>query len=141
MKSILTLHTILPHNKIYKAYKEDIMEKQEKKLNIFEKYLTLWVLLCIGAGIIIGKFVPQIAVTLDSMSVFQVSIPIAVCLFFMMYPIMVKIDFSEVINAGKTPKPVLMTLVINCAIKPFTMYLIATFFWALYLRILFPVQK
>lgn len=104
------------------------MEQKEKKLNIFEKYLTLWVLLCIGAGILLGKITPQVAITLDSFSVYQVSIPIAVCLFFMMYPIMVKIDFSEVIKAGKTPKPVLMTLGINWAIKPFTMYLIATFF-------------
>ena len=104
------------------------MEQKEKKLNIFEKYLTLWVLLCIGAGILLGKIAPQVAVTLDSFSVYQVSIPIAICLFFMMYPIMVKIDFSEVIKAGKTPKPVLMTLGINWAIKPFTMYLIATFF-------------
>ncbi|MBN2737936.1 MAG: ACR3 family arsenite efflux transporter [Spirochaetales bacterium] len=104
------------------------MKQKEKKLNIFERYLTLWVLLCIGAGILIGKIAPQLAVTLDSFSVYQVSIPIAVCLFFMMYPIMVKIDFSEVIKAGKTPKPVLMTLGVNWLIKPFTMYLIATFF-------------
>jgi len=62
------------------------------------------------------------------MSVYQVSIPIAICLFFMMYPIMVKIDFSEVVRAAKTPKPVAMTLIINWAIKPFTMYLIATLF-------------
>ena len=86
------------------------MEQKEKKLNIFEKYLTLWVLLCIGAGILLGRIAPQVAVALDSFSVYQVSIPIAVCLFFMMYPIMVKIDFSEVIKAGKTPKPVLLTL-------------------------------
>lgn len=104
------------------------MKQKEKKLNIFEKYLTLWVLLCIGTGIVIGKLAPQIAVALDSFSIYQVSIPIAFCLFFMMYPIMVKIDFSEVIKAGKTPKPVLMTLGINWLIKPFTMYLIATFF-------------
>ena len=99
-----------------------------KGLNPFEKYLTFWVLLCIGTGILIGKIAPDIAVTLDSLSIYKVSIPIAVCLFFMMYPIMVKIDFSEVIKAGKTPKPVLMTLGINWAVKPFTMYLIASFF-------------
>ena len=102
--------------------------QKEKKLNIFEKYLTLWVLFCIGGGIFLGKIAPGIALSLDSLSVFQVSIPIAVCLFFMMYPIMVKIDFSEVVRAAKTPKPVAMTLIINWAIKPFTMYLIATFF-------------
>ncbi len=74
----------------------------QKKLNIFEKYLTLWVMLCIGAGILLGKLAPGVAVTLDSLSVFQVSIPIAVALFFMMYPIMVKIDFKEVIKSGET---------------------------------------
>ena len=101
---------------------------KEKKLSIFEKYLTLWVFLCIVSGIILGKIAPGIAVTLDNMSIYQVSIPIAICLFFMMYPIMVKIDFAEVLKAAKTPKPVALTLFINWAIKPFTMYLIATFF-------------
>ncbi|MCD6121372.1 MAG: ACR3 family arsenite efflux transporter [Spirochaetales bacterium] len=100
----------------------------EKKLSIFEKYLTVWVLFCIAAGIILGRLVPDTARFLDSLSVYQVSIPIAICLFFMMYPVMVRIDFSEVIEAGKTPKPVIMTLVINWGIKPFTMYLIASFF-------------
>lgn len=102
--------------------------KKEKGLNVFEKYLTVWVLLCIGLGILLGKTAPEVAVRLDSMSIYQVSIPIAICLFFMMYPIMVKIDFSEVVLAAKTPKPVALTLFINWAIKPFTMYLIATFF-------------
>lgn len=75
-----------------------------------------------------GRIAPDIAVELDSLSIHQISIPIAICLFFMMYPIMVKIDFAEVIKAGKTPKPVLLTLFVNWAIKPFTMYAIATFF-------------
>jgi ACR3 family arsenite transporter len=101
---------------------------KEKKLSIFEKYLTLWVFFCIGAGMLLGKVAPGVAIKLDSISIYQVSIPIAICLFFMMYPIMVKIDFREVIRAGKTPKPVLMTLFINWAIKPFTMYAIALFF-------------
>ncbi len=99
-----------------------------KKLSVFERYLTFWVLICIGAGIILGKLSPGIAITLDSLSIYNVSIPIAICLFFMMYPIMVKIDFSEVVKAAKSPKPVIMTLVINWVIKPFTMYLIAFFF-------------
>lgn len=113
-------------------------KNSEKRLNIFERYLTLWVALCIGAGILLGNIAPQVAVTLDSLSVYQVSIPIAVCLFFMMYPIMVKIDFQEVIKAGKTPKPVLMTLGINWAVKPFTMYLIATFFLGFVFRRFLP---
>ena len=98
------------------------------KLPFFERYLYIWVGACIGFGIILGKVFPQAAVALDGLSIYQVSIPIAVCLFFMIYPIMVKIDFSEIIKAGKTPKPVLLTLIVNWGIKPFTMLAIATFF-------------
>lgn len=93
---------------------------EERKQSFFEKYLTGWVILCIGLGIALGKLLPQVAVALDQISIYQVSIPIAICLFFMMYPIMVKIDFAEVIKAGKTPKPVILTLVVNWCIKPFT---------------------
>lgn len=103
----------------------------EHGLSFFEKYLTAWVIACIGLGILLGKLFPQAAVTLDQFSVYQVSIPIAVCLFFMMYPIMVKIDFAQVIQAGKTPKPVILTLFVNWCIKPFTMLAIATLFLGL----------
>ena len=107
--------------------------KNPQGLSVFEKYLTLWVLLCIGGGIALGKVAPGIAKSLDAMAISingapVVSIPIAICLFFMMYPIMVKIDFSEVIQAGKSVKPVGLTLVINWLIKPFTMYAISLFF-------------
>lgn len=81
-------------------YAREVKEIPGKKLSVFEKYLTLWVLLCIGAGIVLGKAAPGVAVKLDSLAVYEVSIPIAVCLFFMMYPIMVKIDFAEVVKAG-----------------------------------------
>lgn len=100
----------------------------EKQLSIFERYLSVWVLLCITGGILLGKVAPNVAITLNDFSIYQVSIPIAVCLFFMMYPIMVKIDFTQVIKSAKTPKPVLLTLFINWAIKPFTMFAIAYFF-------------
>jgi ACR3 family arsenite transporter len=108
-------------------------KKIERKLNVFEKYLSLWVILCIAAGIIIGKIAPNTAKFLDGMAIYVnqspvVSIPIAICLFFMMYPIMVKIDFSNVIKSGKTPKPIGLTLFANWAVKPFTMYFIAIFF-------------
>jgi arsenite transporter len=103
-------------------------QKIARKLGFFEKYLTIWVLACIGIGILLGKAFPSMGDALDKVSVAQVSIPIAICLFFMMYPIMVKIDFAEVIKAGKTPKPVLLTLFVNWFIKPFTMVAIATFF-------------
>ncbi|MBW2739729.1 MAG: ACR3 family arsenite efflux transporter, partial [Deltaproteobacteria bacterium] len=98
-----------------------------------EKYLTIWVLVCIVAGILLGRFAPGAATFLDGLAIYVgespvVSIPIAICLFFMMYPIMVKIDFAEVIKAGKTPKPVLLTLFVNWGVKPFTMVAIANFF-------------
>src|SRR3989339_229066 len=112
---------------------------QTKKLNIFERYLTLWVILCIIAGIVLGKVAPGAAKLLDGMAIYVngapvVSIPIAICLFFMMYPIMVKIDFTEVIKAGKSPKPVWLTLFVNWAIKPFTMYAIALLFLGVLFR-------
>ena len=102
-------------------------------LSIFERYLTVWVILCIVGGIILGKIAPEFAKYLDGLAIYVnkapiVSIPIAVCLFFMMYPIMVKIDFTEVLKAGKSIKPVGLTLFINWAIKPFTMYAISLFF-------------
>jgi ACR3 family arsenite transporter len=102
-------------------------------MNLFERYLTVWVALCIGAGILLGKVAPGIAQTLDGMAVHVngapvVSIPIAVCLFFMMYPIMVKIDFHEVLKAGRSVRPVGLTLFINWCVKPFTMFAIASYF-------------
>ncbi|MDH4203640.1 MAG: ACR3 family arsenite efflux transporter [Phycisphaerae bacterium] len=112
----------------------DLSQKLDtKSMNIFERYLTVWIALCIVGGIALGKFAPSIAQTLDGMAIMVngapvVSIPIAVCLFFMMYPIMVKIDFAEVVKAGKSIKPVGLTLFVNWAIKPFTMYAISILF-------------
>jgi ACR3 family arsenite transporter len=108
-------------------------EERRKGLSLFEKYLSVWVILCIVAGIIVGKVAPGFAKHLDGLAIYVgeapvVSIPIAICLFFMMYPIMVKIDFGEVVKAGKNVKPVGLTLFVNWAIKPFTMYAISIFF-------------
>ncbi len=97
-------------------------------LSVFEKYLTLWIIICIGLGIAFGRIFPTLAQNLDRLSVYNVSIPIAICLFFMMYPIMVKIDFSQAMEAVKTPKPVVLTLVVNWLIKPFSMVIFAQFF-------------
>ena len=114
-----------------------------KKLSIFERYLTVWVGLCILGGIILGRVAPGVAQRLDGMAIYVddapvVSIPIAIALFFMMYPIMVKIDFAEVIKAGKTPKPVFLTLFMNWCIKPFTMFAIAWLFLGVIFRDLLP---
>ena len=112
---------------------ENNQVNERKMTSIFERYLTVWVGLCIIGGVLLGKIAPGLAKTLDGMSIDVngapvVSIPIAICLFFMMYPIMVKIDFSSVIKAGKSGKPVFLTLFVNWCIKPFTMYAIALFF-------------
>ncbi len=112
---------------------EACITKRAKGLSVFERYLTLWVILCIGGGIVLGKLAPGFAKALDGMAIYVgeapvVSIPIAICLFFMMYPIMVKIDFAKVVKAGKSTKPVGLTLFVNWAVKPFTMYAIALFF-------------
>ncbi|MDI9432378.1 MAG: ACR3 family arsenite efflux transporter [Planctomycetota bacterium] len=114
-----------------------------KGLSIFERYLTIWVALCIIGGIVLGKVAPGVAQSLDGMAIYVggapvVSIPIAICLFFMMYPIMVKIDFAEVVKAGKSPRPVLLTLIVNWGIKPFTMFAIATFFLGYVFRGMIP---
>jgi ACR3 family arsenite transporter len=113
------------------------MEK-EKSLPIFEKYLTLWIFLCIGVGIRLGRIAPDVAVRLDSMQFYQVSIPIAICMFFMLFPIMVKIDFAQVVNISKSPKPVIISLVINWMIKPFTKYLLAVLLLGVVFRPLLP---
>ena len=112
---------------------------ESRGLSFFEKYLYVWVILCIGAGILLGKLAPGLAQWMDGLAIYVgrapvVSIPIAVCLFFMMYPIMVKIDFGEVLRAGKNVRPVGLTLFVNWAVKPFTMYAIALLFLGVLFR-------
>lgn len=105
----------------------------ERRMQGFERLLTLWVFLCMVVGILLGRIAPDLARTLDGMTLDVdgapvVSIPIAVCLFLMMYPIMVKIDFAEVVAAGKSVRPVALTLFVNWCVKPFTMLAISSFF-------------
>jgi len=119
------------------------MNENRKLTSVFERYLTLWVALCILGGILLGKIAPGVARWLDGIAIHVngapvVSIPIAIALFFMMYPIMVKIDFTEVIKAGKTPKPVMLTLFMNWCVKPFTMFGIAWLFLGVLFRDLLP---
>ncbi|MBE0433987.1 ACR3 family arsenite efflux transporter [candidate division WOR-3 bacterium] len=111
------------------------MENNEKArgLGLWEKYLTLWVFLCIITGIALGRLFPGLSTTLSKLEVANVSLPIAICLFWMIYPIMVQIDFRRVVVAGRTPKPIATTLIANWAIKPFTM---AFFAW-LFLGVIF----
>jgi arsenite transporter len=103
-------------------------------LSFFERYLSLWVFLAIAAGTLIGWLWPGVATFLDRLSYAQVSLPVAICLFFMMFPIMTKIDFSRVRAAATNARPVALTLVINWLIKPFTMYAIAYLFLGVLFR-------
>ncbi len=125
---------------------ETRISKDPRGMSVFERYLSLWVAVCIIAGIALGRIAPGMAAWLDSMSLEVngapvVSIPIAVCLFLMMYPIMVKIDFTGVVRAGRSTGPVGLTLLINWAVKPFTMYAISTFFLgSLFLGFIGPEQ-
>jgi len=112
----------------------------EKKLGVFEKYLTIWVVLCILVGIGLSRLFPDISIVLNQFQYAHISIPIAVCLFFMIYPIMVQIDFKKVIEAGKTPKPVAITIFVNWAIKPFTMAFFAWLFMRIIWKSFIPIE-
>jgi len=114
---------------------------EERKLGLWEKYLTIWVALCIGAGTTLGRVFPQISDILARLEVANISIPIAICLFAMIYPIMVQISFEEVKQATRSPKPIALTLFVNWAVKPFTMALFAWLFLSLVFgRFLAPEQ-
>ncbi|HOU09337.1 MAG TPA: ACR3 family arsenite efflux transporter [Clostridiales bacterium] len=105
------------------------MEKEQTPgIGFFQKYLSLWVLLCMAAGILIGKFLPQVPDFLGRFEYAQVSIPIAVLIWVMIYPMMMKVDFLSVKNVGKNPKGLFVTWAANWLIKPFTMYAVAAFF-------------
>jgi len=99
--------------------------KKEASLGIFEKYLTLWIIICIAAGLLIGKFLPEFGQFVDSLKFRQLSIPIGVLLFFMMYPTVLGIRFSDIKKAAKRPKPLLVTLIANWVIAPPLMTLYA----------------
>lgn len=113
-------------------------EREERKLGVWERYLSMWVGLCIGAGIMLGRLFPRISNTLGKLEVAHVSVPIAICLFWMIYPIMVQIDFRRVVRAGRTPKPIAATLIMNWGIKPFTMAFLAWFFLGLVFKRFLP---
>jgi ACR3 family arsenite transporter len=100
-------------------------KKERRKLGLFEKYLTLWIAICIVIGLLLGRFLPAFGQYLDSLKVAQLSVPIGICLFFMMYPTVVGIAFSDVKKAARKPKPMLLTIIANWAIAPVIMTLYA----------------
>ncbi len=112
---------------------------KEKQISVFEKYLALWIALCMGAGILLSIYFPGISKTIDSWQIRGISIPIGICLFLMMYPAMLNIQFSEIKKIGKNPKPILMTMVSNWIVAPLVTAGLATLFLKDYPQLLVAV--
>lgn len=103
-------------------------KNQNAGIGFFQQYLTVWVILCMAAGVLIGKFLPSIPAFLNQFEYAKVSIPVAILIWVMIYPMMMKVDFQSVKNVGKSPKGLFVTWVTNWLIKPFSMYAISSFF-------------
>jgi len=115
-------------------------EKKALKIGFFDKYLTLWVAACMVVGVLIGKFLPAVPDFLGQFEYANVSIPIAILIWIMIYPMMMKVDFKSVRNVGKNPKGLFVTWGTNWLIKPFTMYAIAAFFFFVIFKALIPPE-
>ncbi|MCG9910333.1 MAG: ACR3 family arsenite efflux transporter [Flavobacteriales bacterium] len=106
------------------------MNPPKKQIAFFEKYLSLWVALCIAAGIGIGHFAPGFSETLSRLEVAKINLPVAVLIWLMIYPMMLQIDFSSIRNVGKNPRGLMLTVIVNWLIKPFTMAFFAWIFFS-----------
>ena len=114
--------------------------KKSSGIGFFEKYLTLWVVLCMVAGVLIGQFLPGIPAFLGKFEYANVSIPIAILIWLMIYPMMLKVDFQSIKDVGKNPKGLFVTWVTNWLIKPFTMFGIAWLFFFVIFKTLIPAE-
>ena len=114
--------------------------KKSSGIGFFEKYLTVWVILCMVAGVLIGQFLPAIPAFLGRFEYANVSIPIAILIWLMIYPMMLKVDFQSIKNVGKNPKGLFVTWVTNWLIKPFTMFGIAWLFFFVIFKTLIPAD-
>ena len=101
---------------------EATAEKAQGDLGVFERYLSLWVALCIAVGVAIGQLIPAVPNVLGEMEVAQVNLPIAILIWAMIYPMMVQVDFKSILGVRRHPKGLTVTLVVNWLIKPFTMF-------------------
>ncbi|WP_305768309.1 ACR3 family arsenite efflux transporter [Candidatus Epulonipiscium viviparus] len=115
-------------------------ESTSSGIGFFEKYLTVWVILCMAIGILIGKYIPAVPSFLDKFEYANVSIPIAILIWLMIYPMMMKVDFVSVKNVGKNPKGLFVTWVTNWLIKPFTMFGISWVFFYVIFKGLIPAD-
>lgn len=105
------------------------MNKETGGIGIFQKYLTVWVILCMVAGVLIGQLLPQLPGFLNRFEYAKISIPMAVLIWLMIYPMMMKVDFRSIRNVGRNPKGLFVTWIVNWLIKPFSMYGIASLFF------------
>ena len=105
------------------------MSKEKGNISAFQRYLTVWVILCMVIGVLIGKYLPIIPKFLNQFEYAKVSIPMALLIWLMIYPMMMKVDFQSIKNVGKNPKGLFVTWITNWLIKPFTMYGIASIFF------------
>lgn len=112
--------------------------KKRADIGFFEKYLSLWVLLCMATGVLVGVYLPQIPSFLSKFEYANVSIPVAILIWLMIYPMMLKVDFASIKQVGQNPKGLLVTWITNWLIKPFTMYAIALFFFYLVYKAFIP---
>ena len=129
----------MSNNKIKTGIAVDVNASEKGGgLGFFEKYLTIWVTLCIITGVLIGVYLPQISQTLDKFTYAQVSIPVAILIWLMIYPMMLKIDFTSIKNATKQKKGLAVTCCTNWLIKPFTMYAISYFFLLIVFKNIIP---
>src|SRR5574344_893790 len=114
--------------------------EEKKGIGFFEKYLTIWVALCIVIGIAVGQWIPAIPDTLSKFEYANVSIPVALLIWLMIYPMMLKVDFQSVKTVGKRPKGIIITSVTNWLIKPFTMFGLAWLFFFVIFKTLIPTD-
>lgn len=115
-------------------------ENKSKGINSFQRYLTIWVAVCMAGGILIGKFIPAIPSFLNQFEYANVSIPIAILIWVMIYPMMMKVDFKSIKDIRKNPNGLIVTWVTNWLIKPFTMYVIASFFFYIVFKAWMPAE-
>ena len=103
-------------------------DEKNKGISVFQRYLTIWVFLCMTAGILVGKIIPVVPERLNELSIAGISVPIAILIWIMIYPMMMKVDFESIKQVGKNPKGLVITCIVNWLIKPFTMYGISYIF-------------
>src|SRR5680860_968286 len=101
---------------------------EKKKIAFFEKYLSLWVALCIAGGILIGFVAGDAMKFMSTWEIYQVNIPIAILIWMMIYPMMLQIDFSSIKEVGKRPQGSVLTLLMNWLVKPVTIVFFALIF-------------